>query len=221
MRGLGRGGAGQAVVGAAARGGGRPQRAVLGRRGQHSVSGRCRCSRAHSVWTTRMHAVRAHVPTLHVCLCTHTQKHTHARTLTHAHTHSHTGDDRSDEDMFALIRDRQRFNENAPNCAVYACTGTVLFFHPSIHPFLHSFLPSFIHSFIHFFIFDGAVLFISLCARTIFLCMHARRQWGCVRRMRGTTSTKCRSCASCSRICKTSPSPPTGPRRVSRLRDRI
>jgi len=24
--------------------------------------------------------------------------------------------------MFALIRDRQRFNENAPNCAVYACT---------------------------------------------------------------------------------------------------
>ena len=32
------------------------------------------------------------------------------------------GDDRSDEDMFALIRDRQRFNESAPNCAVYACT---------------------------------------------------------------------------------------------------
>jgi len=26
------------------------------------------------------------------------------------------------QDMFALIRDRQRFNENAPNCAVYACT---------------------------------------------------------------------------------------------------
>jgi len=31
------------------------------------------------------------------------------------------GDDRSDEDMFALIRDRQRFIEQE-NCAVYACT---------------------------------------------------------------------------------------------------
>uniref|UniRef100_A0A7S0HVN1 CBM20 domain-containing protein n=1 Tax=Hanusia phi TaxID=3032 RepID=A0A7S0HVN1_9CRYP len=31
------------------------------------------------------------------------------------------GDDRSDEDMFALIRDRQRFSEQG-NCAVYACT---------------------------------------------------------------------------------------------------
>jgi len=33
------------------------------------------------------------------------------------------GDDRSDEDMFALIRDRQRFNERSHrNCSVYACT---------------------------------------------------------------------------------------------------
>jgi hypothetical protein len=31
------------------------------------------------------------------------------------------GDDRSDEDMFAMIRDRQRFIEHN-NCAVYACT---------------------------------------------------------------------------------------------------
>lgn len=31
------------------------------------------------------------------------------------------GDDRSDEDMFALIRDRQRFIEQ-DNCSVYACT---------------------------------------------------------------------------------------------------